>query len=82
MKGYSACLTIGHLNYFSTFQIELFCLMKLFFAPHGHFFLPLELLCNFTYASKIDQAVVDLKLGVKLELVLTHYDWHGRGTKS
>ena len=40
----------------------------------------LELSHGTTIAAVIGQAVVDLKLEVKGELVLTHYNCHGRGS--
>ena len=43
-------------------------------------FLRLEISRGTTIAAKIDQAVVDLKLEVKWELILTHYHCHGRGS--
>ena len=43
-------------------------------------FLRLELSRGTTIAAEIGQAVVDLKLEVKWELVLTYYHCHGRGS--
>ena len=44
------------------------------------FVLRLELSLGTTIAAVIGQAVVDLKLAVKRELVLTHYPCHARGS--
>ena len=45
-------------------------------------FLHLELARGTTIAAKIGQAVVDLKLEVKRELVLTHLYCHDNGSNS
>ena len=55
--------------------LDLICLAKLF-SRFKDVFLRLEL-SHGTTAAEIGQAVVDLKLEVMWELVLTHYHCHG-----
>ena len=80
MKGYPACLSIFHFSYFPTFQTELFLLREALFLRLKAFFLRLEFSRGTTIAAVIGQAVVDLKLEVKWELILTHYHCHSRGS--
>ena len=71
MKGYPACLSIVRFSYFPIPGWVFVLSESLFFATQGRF-LRLELSSGTTIAAVIGQAVVDLKLEVKWELVLTH----------
>ena len=80
MKDYLACLSIVRFSYFPTLQTELFCWAKLFFFATQGRFMGLQHSLGTIIAAVIGKAVVDLKLEVKWELVLTHYHCHGRGS--
>ena len=57
-------------------------LSEALFRASRPFFFHLQLSRGTTIAAEIGQAVVDLKLEVKLELVLTHYHCHGMGSNT
>ena len=60
----------------------LFVLSQAVFLRLKAVFLRLELLRGTTIAAKFGQVVLDLKLEVKEELVLTHYHCHGMGSNT